>query len=89
MYQLQEHPDAIAMLQNDETFVPIATLADEYGGRAQIMIDDHCHVLCLRQEDGKYKHTAWWFKEAVAALLGLMDEKYARLQKFADMLILG
>lgn len=89
MYQLQQNPDAIAMLDNGTTFHPIATLADEYGGRAHIAIDDHCHILYLRQRDGRCKPTAWWFKEAVIALLGLMDEKYARLQKFADMLILG
>ena len=43
---------------------PVATLADEYGGRCEIYIDDHCYVLCLRQEDSNYKNTPWIFREA-------------------------
>ena len=50
---------------------PLVTLADEYGGRAQIIKDDHCLVLLLKQgvdtenTSFGYKPTCWWFKEAV------------------------
>jgi len=68
MYMLQEKPDEKIIMDNDEIAHPVATLADEYGGRAQVVVDDHCYVLHLKQEDGRYKHTAWWFREAVEAL---------------------
>ena len=56
---------------------PLLTLADEYGGRAQIVNDNHCLVLLLRQEESqegdmaepRYKPTYWWFDEAVEALM--------------------
>lgn len=44
---------------------PIATLADQYGGRAQIAIDDHCYVLFLRQESGQYKAVYHWWEEVI------------------------
>jgi hypothetical protein len=59
---------------------PLLTLADEYGGRAQIVRDDHCLVLLLKTNpdipnvpsEGSpvraYKPTYWWFKEAVDAM---------------------
>jgi hypothetical protein len=50
---------------------PAATLADEYGGRCQIDIDDHCYVLSLRQDNGKYKTTAHIFREAFDVLITL------------------
>jgi len=56
---------------------PIATLADEYGGRAQIGVDDDCFVLYLLQEDGTYKRTAWIFSEAHEALKDLPDPRKA------------
>jgi len=51
---------------------PAITLADEFGGRAQIIVDDQCYVLLLKQHQAEnYNHTAWWFKEAVEAIRGL------------------
>ena len=47
--------------------VPMITLADEYGGRAQIVEDDHCLVLLLKTDAG-YKPTYWWFREAIEAI---------------------
>lgn len=52
---------------------PVATLASEFGGRAQIGIDDSCYVLYLLQEDGTYKRTAWVFSEAHEVLKDLPD----------------
>ena len=49
-------------------FEPVATLADEYGGRCQIAIDDHCYVLYLKREDGTYKLTSHIFYEAFEVL---------------------
>ena len=68
-------------VETDESFTtisgsintPVATLADEYGGRAQIGVDDHCYVLYLLQEDGSYKRTAWIFSEAHEVLKDLPD----------------
>lgn len=65
--------DTEAILDNGERFEPVATLADAYGGRAQIAIDDHCYVLYLRQaglfgKEGRYKRTAWIFREAFEVL---------------------
>jgi hypothetical protein len=60
---------------------PLLTLADEYGGRAQIIIDDHCLVLLLKQGvDSEntsygYKPTCWWFKEAVNAIFTNLSTK--------------
>ena len=60
-----------AVLDNGVEFTPVATLADEYGGRCQISIDDHCYILRLKQYDGKYKTTAWIFPEAFEVLKNL------------------
>ena len=71
MYK-QIKTDPIAILGNDNSgdcnFSPIATLADEYGGRCQISIDDLCYVLRLKQADGKYKTTSYIFSEAFEVL---------------------
>lgn len=67
-YVLQPKPDANITLDNGADMAAVATLADEYGGRAQISVDDHCYVLMLKQDNERYKMTAWWFHEAVAAL---------------------
>ena len=56
--------DDIAYLENDEAINPVSTLADEFGGRCQIAIDDHCYVLFLKQSNEKYKPTSWIFPEA-------------------------
>ena len=54
---------------------PVATLADEYGGRVQIVNDDHCFVLMLRHGDGSYQSTAWIFREAFEVLKTLPSPK--------------
>ncbi len=74
MYLVQEHPDLEITLEGGSLVHPICTLADEHGGRAQIVEDDHCLVLCLCQRGTagtgleRYRPTAWWFKEAVEAV---------------------
>jgi hypothetical protein len=70
MYK-QVETDQTAVLDNGVEFTPVATLADEYGGRCQISIDDHCYILRLKQSDGRYKTTAWIFLEAFEVLKNL------------------
>lgn len=65
--------DKSFVTESGSTNTPVATLADEYGGRAQIGTDDHCYVLYLLQEDGRYKRTAWVFSEAHEVLKDLPD----------------
>lgn len=69
MYR-QVETDKVARTGNSE-FTPVATLADEYGGKCQIAVDDHCYVLRLRQDDGTYKTTPYIFREAFAVLVTL------------------
>ena len=40
-------------LKNGSEISPVATLEDEYGGRAHIWIDDHCYQLGLEREELK------------------------------------
>ena len=77
MYQLQEEPDKEFTLTGGGKITPLATLKDEYGGVAQICIDDHCYVLYLSRPDFDrdsivkkypYQLTTHWFGEAVAVL---------------------
>jgi len=58
---------------NGNEFNPVMTLADEYGGRCQISLDDKCYVLYLRQRDARYRSTPYIFPEALAALKTLPD----------------
>lgn len=59
--------DSEAVLDNGVKIKPVATLADESGGRCQISIDDHCYVLYLNGENG-YIRTSWIFPEAFKVL---------------------
>lgn len=68
MYKRLLNADTEATLYNGAVFRPIATLADEWGGRAQIAIDDLCYVLRLKQPDGTYKNTPYWFSSAVQVM---------------------
>jgi hypothetical protein len=73
MYQQVETDKEIKW---EESIVnPVATLADEYGGRMQIVVDDHCFVLLIKwidlQSETKeltYCPSAWWNREAIEVL---------------------
>lgn len=71
MYVLQDKPDASAVTKGGNTFTPVATLKDEYGGVSHIAVDDHCYVLYNGSVEGQFKPTAWWYAEAVKALINL------------------
>lgn len=64
--------------QGGSVNTPVATLVDEWGGRAQIGIDDSCYVLYLLQEDGSYRRTAWIFSEAHEVLKDLPNPRENR-----------
>ena len=49
-------------------FLPIATLANKYGGRCQIIICDHCYTILTKPKYGLYQPTKWIFKEAFEVL---------------------
>lgn len=72
MYKKVE-TDKKAVLNNGAEFTPVATLADEYGGRCQISIDDHCYKLTLKKDDGKYYPTPYIFPEAFLVLRELPE----------------
>ncbi len=55
---------------------PVATLADEYGGKCHIVVDDNCYVLYLNgTPSGEFKMTNHIFKEAFLVLKTLGDPK--------------
>ena len=62
-------------LENGSKVKPIATLADDHGGRCQILVDDHCYVLCLLNGTGEYCYTPYIFREAFEVLKTLPTPK--------------
>jgi len=50
MYQ-QVETDKEIVWDSESGIQPVATLADEYGGRMQIVVDDHCFVLLIKHKD--------------------------------------
>jgi len=77
----REATDEKVMMDNREDMHPVATLADEYGGRAQIDVDDGCYVLYLKQPDDTYKKTWYIFPEAHEMLKDLPDPRKKQLVK--------
>lgn len=67
MYTQTDTPDAAVVMVGGSHMEPVATLEDEYGGRAQICVDDHCFILMLKRDNG-YITTPHWFQEAVNVL---------------------
>lgn len=49
MYK-QIQTDKEIVTANGTKFEPVATLADEFGGRMQILTDDHCYVVAIKKE---------------------------------------
>lgn len=43
-----------SVIWNSNPITPILTLADKYGGRINIIVDDNCYVCLLKKEDGTY-----------------------------------
>lgn len=68
MYKPVETVERVAFRVGDEGVRPVATLRDEHGGEAHVVVDDHCLMLVLKQKDGTVKSTPWLFKEAVEVI---------------------
>lgn len=66
--------DKKVLLSNGADVTPLLTLADEFEGRAQIIMDDGCYVLCLANRVGTYNTVKHWFPEAAKALHGLISK---------------
>jgi hypothetical protein len=58
----------------ERSITPILTLADEYGGRCQIIIDDHCYKIMIKTQpvddsfEELYEPTCYIFREVFEAL---------------------
>ena len=60
----------IIMSNSGSIMHPVATLTDGFG-ICQIINDDHCYVICLRQKDGTYALTTHIFNEVFEVLAKL------------------
>lgn len=84
MYVIQDNPDPVCVTDNGSELTPVATLKDEAGGVSHVCVDDHCYVLFNggRHTGGRFRSTAHWYREAVAALMSLpADPDEARRQR--------
>jgi len=68
--------------ETDEVFFhsvgePIVYMESEHGGRAAVVIDDHCLVLALRSfdSDEKWRMVKHWPYELVEFMLCLTDDE--------------
>ena len=80
MYKKVKTDEVFYTATSDHT--PFVTLANEYGGRAQISDDDGCYVLYMKGSSSQYyvsvKH---WFPEAARELKRLPDNA-RRMRRF-------
>jgi len=65
--QVETDKDFVA--ENGTTWHPIATLADEAGGKCQICVDDHCYLPFLGSDKDYYAPTWHLFRELVDFLV--------------------
>ena len=79
-YKQVKTDKAITWTREGNLIDPIATLADEHGGRAQIIEDDHCYVLLI-ERDGIYQTSQHLFPEAVDMIKKLQTPKYALMKR--------
>ena len=73
MYQIQTKPDKQASTQNGGTVTPVCTLADEWGEKIHIIVDDDCYVLLNGIDQDGFGISSWWDREALAALRTLPE----------------
>jgi hypothetical protein len=58
---------------HDPLRTPLVLLEDEYGGKARIVMDDHCYVLQLhRVAPSRWISVTHWFREAAEALRDIL-----------------
>ena len=77
MYKIIETDAEVRFGEGGGMVKPLVTLADEWGGRAQIVEDDHCLVVLLKGETGTYHPHPWLFPEVVDAIKQLETPKPA------------
>lgn len=70
VYKQIQTSKEIIMEKSGSFVTPVATLSDGFGV-CQIISDDNCYVICLRQKDGRYKPITHIFKEALEVLINL------------------
>jgi hypothetical protein len=75
MYQQVETDKKVNWNDRGCVAFPVATLADEHGGRQQITVDDHCFMLLNKRAQENfgdvepvYVETSWWNREAIEVL---------------------
>lgn len=78
MYQIQQVPDPWAMLGNGVIVTPLVTLRDEYGGVSHIIKDDSCFVLINNTDEGGFGMSCYWYPEAAAALVKIVQDEEAQ-----------
>lgn len=74
MYKQIETTPVIT-LPNGAHSKPVATLADEYGSICQIVRDDHCYTIKLKNNNGQYEDTTHIFPEAFEVLKTLPNPR--------------
>ena len=74
MYKQIETTPVIT-LPNGAQSKPVATLADEFGGVSQIVRDDHCYTVKLKNRNGQYENTTHFFPEAFEVLKTLPNPR--------------
>ena len=79
MYK-QVETDKSFLYCNGQEITPVATLADEFGGRSQIAVDDHCYVLYNKHSTQRYVPVVHWYQEAVEVL-----QKLPSLTQFVEI----
>ena len=69
---------------NDEEAKPFASLKDEFGGEAHILVDDGCYQLVLKGDDDKFKPVTHWFPEVVKVLKTLPDRPNTLVEEWIN-----
>jgi len=83
-YCPQSNPDSTITLYNGVEATPLITLQSDAGYKIHIIEDDNCYVLCIPDEDGRYKFTSWWPQEVPDAL----QVKYTDVHASVDLPLL-
>ena len=75
MYKQVKTDSKITMSVSKSIVTPLKTLKDDFGGVVQIINDDNCYVICIKNKYEEYTPTTHIFKEVFDALLELPSPK--------------
>lgn len=70
-YRLLPTPDSEFQMPNGAWVFPVATLANELGGKLHITSEDRCYTLVVQRNNGDVYGTQYWPDAAVASLKNL------------------